>query len=134
MPVSLLVPLVLASFALVGGLTWALGWSALAELDADTARRWFERDHPEARVDDVCVATDRRSALLWTVSSEADGAGALVFTVGDRFAVRTLARAHVRAVEGALDIAFGDPATPAVRVPLDGAALAVWDARLVSRA
>ncbi|MEZ4317626.1 MAG: hypothetical protein R3F61_08975 [Myxococcota bacterium] len=107
---------------LVTVLTWALGWSKRAELDPGLARQRFLEDFPEARIDDLIVATDRASALLWL-----GGVGGVVYVVGDRFATRKLDRAVVRADGDALIVDFGEYGNPPVRV---GVTDAVWRERL----
>jgi hypothetical protein len=126
-PITLLVPLI--GIALILLAVWLTGGTRRARLDRALVVRRLAEDLPGFAATEIVIDADGANAL----AASADGQGfALVFTAGDKVAVRPLAAGDRRRVAVAGDglmIDTGDFTHGRFALTLPGAA-ARWAARL----
>ncbi len=126
-PLHLLLPLVVGGVALTVGLTHLLGGSTPAALSVEAITDLLALDLPDAVVDEVLLADDRRAALVTLRSGHA-----AVLVLGDRLVSRLLpAGLRAEATERGLRLRLPDPGCPRIDVALsDSARRQEWLDRL----
>lgn len=127
MPFWILAPTVVVSLVLVVGLTWVVGWSAAARLDAQLARARFATDYPGVPIEHVTVTQDAAAAIVrFGRGGGLEGGTAVVFAVGDRFAIRLLRDAQLEPRSDGVIVRFADFGVP--RLHLTGPTAQLQDA------
>ncbi|MFZ1814202.1 MAG: hypothetical protein WBO55_01870 [Rhizobiaceae bacterium] len=96
MPLQVLIPMIVGGLALCWLAIRMLGLSHEARLASPSdAARLLQQDYPDARVEEIILATDGKAAVLHLE----DGANALVEAMGDRYVTRLFNRHDIASVE-----------------------------------
>ncbi|MCB9671440.1 MAG: hypothetical protein H6736_15995 [Alphaproteobacteria bacterium] len=125
LPLPVLVGVVGVGIPAVLAIVHARGGSVTPPLDARRVHD-LARDHLDAAVEELTLATDGLTALLRLQ----DGTLAVAWAQEDQGAARSLEGASARPSPDGLLLVVGDPAFPTRPVPLEPDAREVWLARL----